>query len=94
MAESYLKKSTTIQRVDLMILDDATFVKFQGVLDSVSKLSSPAKSTPVSVQIADSPQWSPALRRHSYSVTQTSMSSKDNSVLKEMSLHEMHMSSL
>lgn len=71
-----------------MIFDDATFVKFQAMLDtSVSKCPSPAKSATVLVQNADSPQWSPALMRHSYS--QTSLSSNRNSVLKEMLLDEM-----
>ena len=85
----HLQQSTTsIQRVELMIYDDATCEKFQDVLDSVSKLPLHAKSAPGSVQIADSPPGSQALMKRRYS--QTTLTS-DRSMLKETYLDELCM---
>lgn len=85
--DSHLQQSTTIQRVEVMIFDDATFRIFQEILDSVSEFPSRAKSAPVSEHISDLPKLSPGLRRQSYS--QPLSSSKGRSMLKEMYLQDM-----
>ena len=85
--DSHLQQSTTIQRVEVMIFDDATFRIFQEILDSVSEFPSRAKSAPVSEHVSDLPKLSPGLRRQSYS--QPLSSSKGRSMLKEMFLQDM-----
>ena len=85
--ESHLQKSTAIQRVEVMIFNDATFRIFQDTLDSMSEFPSRAKSAPVSEHVSDAPKLRPGLRRQSYS--QPLSSSKGRSMLKEMSLQDM-----